>query len=757
MNVKLKVNSVFGDPPAIAQVALDVPIAPWFDYRIGRDLQGCLAPGVWVRVPWASGQRVGIVVGLSSQTDIEPDRLREVTGVLEQAPIAPENWLALLRFGAGYYHRGVGELGLLAVPRTLRSPPAPKARQNAFARARSAWGRPSARRALAAAGGGLEGPSGAYEPPAAAAASTVPTAPTSPTVPIAPAAPIVPIAPTPQVSSRQDGLPLGADQQWVLDALVGGDGFAVWLLHGVTGSGKTEVYLRWFEAILARRAGAQVLLMVPEIALTPQLAGLVARRFPPEAVAVLHSNLTEAERARAWLAAAEGRVRVVIGTRLAVLTPLPGLAAIVVDEEHDASYRQQDGLHYSARDLAVAAASLAKVPVLLGSATPSLESWHAARRGKYRLLRMPKRIGGGALPTLSLIDMRAFRTRAALAPAAIEAIGATLARGEQALVFINRRGYAPVLTCEACGWLSDCPNCSAWRVLHQRAQAPAAARNAGPPARYQLVCHHCGVDAPVPPACPSCGNIGLSGLGRGTQRLEEELAERFPDSRIARLDRDVARRRGAAQAVITAVHEGEVDLLVGTQMLAKGHDFRRLSLVVVVDGDAGLYSADFRASERLFATLMQVAGRAGRDALASRVLVQTRFPDHPLFACLLRHDYDGFADTLLAERREAGMPPFGHQALLRAEAATIGEALEFLRLARDIGEQCLAETPSDEIVLFDAVPLSMARLKGREREQLLVESRDRRALHGFVEAWGAAQRGQRTRAPWQQGNDPPEN
>ena len=704
-------NSGFDGESPIVRIALDVPIAPWFDYRIGESIPGGLRRGDWVEVPWGAGRRVGLVMGLSATSEIEPQRLREVCRRLDEAPECPSQWLALIDFAAGYYHRGFGELALAAVPKTLRTPASPRARSSPFARAR-----------------------GRLQPPAKPEPDPQPS-------PHGPA----------EVSARSASTySLSVDQERVLAQLSEAHGFGVMLLHGVTGSGKTEVYLRWFESLFERDPRAQVLLLVPEIALTPQLASLVMRRFPPDRVAVLHSGLGEAERARAWLAAVEARARLVIGTRLAVLTPLPGLSAIVVDEEHDSSYRQQDGLHYSARDLAVAAARAANIPVLLASATPSIESWYAARRGRYRLLEMPARVGAGALPQLCLIDIRGVRGDLALSPAAQAAIGQTLSRGEQALVFINRRGYAPVLGCEACNWLSACDQCSAWRVLHR--QRPGAA----PSRAYRLVCHHCGGAAPVPRACPQCGNLGLSGLGRGTQRLEEELAERFPGARLARLDRDVASRKGAAQAVIAAVHAGEVDLLVGTQMLAKGHDFSRLSLVVVVDGDAGLFSADFRAPEKLFGTLMQVAGRAGRDIASSQVLVQTRYPEHPLFAYLQRHDYAGFADTQLADRRGAAMPPFSHQALLRADAPLIAQALSFLGEAKAQAEAVLATLSDSSVHVFDPVPMPLARLKGRERAQLLIESPQRPALHAFIAIWLTKLDTVKTRARWALEVDPAE-
>jgi len=695
------VNSETGSPPRIARVALDVPIAPWFDYRVSSNWTGPLAVGDWVIVPWGKGRRVGILIGLCSHTEIAPERLRDVDARIADAPALPDYWLELLKFASTYYHRGLGEIALPPIPKAFRTPP------------RIACGRSRFSVCLA--------PS------------------------------VVPVA----RPSRPEGPDLSLAQRAALDGLSALSGFSVSLIHGVTGSGKTEVYLRWFESVLARDDHAQLLLMVPEIALTPQLAGLVERRFCDQQVVVLHSAMAASQRGRAWLAAARGQARVVIGTRLSVLTPLPGLAGIVVDEEHDPSYRQQDGVHYSARDLAIAAARFADVPVLLGSATPSLETWRAARRGRYRMLSMPERIGEPLLPAIEMVDLRKDRTaaRQALSARSLEAVETTLAAGDQALIFINRRGYAPVISCEGCGWVSRCDHCSAWRVLHRlsgREVAPDSARRGA----YRLQCHHCGQSLAPPRACPACGNVGLAPLGRGTQRLEEELAERFPSHVVARLDRDVAQRRGAAQEVIEAFHEGSVQLLVGTQMLAKGHDFRRLALVVVADGDAGLFSADFRAPERLFATLMQVAGRAGRDARASRVLIQTRFPDHPLFAHLRRHDYTGFADQLLAERRDAGMPPFSYQALLRADAETLEPAIEWLERARAAGLALIGSEPDPQI--FDPVPMSMQRLKGRERAQLLVEARSRAALHRFLEAWLAELRGAPTRIGWHLEVDPAE-
>jgi len=688
------VSAALGGSERYVQVLLDVPLPGPFDYRLTDEQAPLAQPGAWVVVPWGSGRRVGLVAAVTTDSAVDQERLKPVAQVLSQAPLLPTEWFEFLQFVSTYYHRPLGEVALPALPKLLRTPPSPRARGSVFQRARR-WT-------------GLS-----EETPAALAPDAAPD----------------PGAPDERASdaASRAGPPLNDAQADALRTLQAQSGYACFLLHGVTGSGKTEVYLHWLAQRLAADPRAQALLLVPEIGLTPQLVGQLQTRFRDLPIAILHSDLPDAQRAAHWLAAVEGRARLIVGTRLAVLTPMPHLAAIVVDEEHDGSYKQQEGVRYSARDLAIALASRRGIPVVLGSATPSLESWLAARRGRYRLLSLPGRARGGPWPTLRRIDPRRKTLEHGLAPETKEAITHTLARGEQALVFMNRRGFAPVLTCEACGWLSACDHCAAFRVLHRQ---PGGRGRGG----YALLCHHCGAQSRVPAACPGCGNIDLSPLGRGTQRLEEGLQALFPEARIARLDRDVARHRGAARAVIDAAHRGEVDLLVGTQMLAKGHDFQRLSCVVVVDADSGLYSADFRAPERLFAVLMQVAGRAGRSGLRSEVIVQTRFAHHPLFDALARHDYERFANALLGERQAAVLPPFMHQALVRAEAAQLERALDFLGRAREAADTLPGELAAG-VSVFDPVPMPMARLAGKERAQLLLESASRRALHAFLDAW----------------------
>ncbi|HSO06497.1 MAG TPA: primosomal protein N', partial [Pelomicrobium sp.] len=430
-----------------------------------------------------------------------------------------------------------------------------------------------------------------------------------------------------------------------------------------------------------------------------------------------HSGVAEAGRARNWLRALRGEADIVLGTRLAVFTAMPRLGLVVVDEEHDESFKQQEGLRYSARDLAVFRARRAGVPVVLGSATPSLETFVNAQRQRYRRLALPRRaLGGGRLPELRIVDMRPFPAATLISEPLRAALADRLGRAEQSLVFLNRRGYAPVLTCFACGWTSDCPRCAAKRVLHS--------------AERRLRCHHCGSGQPVPAACPGCGNQDLRPLGHGTQRLEAVLRDIFPAARLLRVDSDTARARGAWAAMREAIHRRDVDLLLGTQMLAKGHDFPAVTLVGIVDPDGALFSADFRASERLFAQLMQVAGRAGRADMPGEVLVQTRFPHHPLFHALATHSYERFAEVLLAERRAAGFPPFVHQALLRAEAPAIDACLAFLQAAAAAGAGIEAR-----VTIYDPVPAAMPKREGKARAQLLVQSARRPSLQRFIAAW----------------------
>ena len=700
--------------PSILQVALDTPLHRLFDYRLPDGI-GDVAAGSLVEVPFGRSRQVGVALGTSDHSTLDAGKLRDVIRVLDDRPAIAADILRLARFCADYYHHPLGAILLATLPPRLRNA-TPFAADASWLVATAA-GRdatpPARARALRALLDAVrEAPLTrehvrAHKQGRHAAALVA--AGWAAWSRVAPAGEAPPTAAAP---------PGTAEQEAALATLLPALGtFGVHLVHGVTGSGKTELYLRLIDAVLAERR--QALVLVPEIALTPQLEQHFRRRFPGRRVNTLHSGLGEKARAEHWLGAPDADV--LLGTRLAVFAPLPRLGLVVVDEEHDASFKQQDGLRYSARDVAVARGKQAGVPVVLGSATPSLESYAQAIAGRYRLLELKTRaVSQARLPEIELVDLRHLPVENGLARPAVEALAATLARGEQSLVFINRRGYAPALYCPSCAWVSPCPHCSGRLVLHR-----AGARAARPP---RLKCHHCGHESRVPDACPDCGNPDLKALGQGTQRLEETLAALLPAARIRRIDRDTMRPRAWAE-LGDAVRAREVDILVGTQMLAKGHDFPDMTLALILDTDGALYSPDFRATERLFAQLMQVSGRAGRADKPGRVLIQTAFPDHPLFRYLQRHDTPGYARALLAERRRLELPPYTRQVLLRAEAPAMAAALAFLQRAAACAPAAAG------VSVFSPTPAPMARVARLERAQLLVQSASRQALQAFVRDW----------------------
>lgn len=659
------------------QVALDTPLNSCFDYRWEYQPGEEPAVGQLVLVPFARREVVGLIVAVKGETEVPADKLKDAIAVRSQLSPLPERWVALARFAADYYQRPLGEVALPGLPKNLRVP-----KTVALDRA--------------------------LKKLAKEASSHDPT---------------------------PSGMPvLNPAQQEAAGSIGGAQGFTPILLYGVTGSGKTEVYLQACAQVLAREQDAQILILVPEINLTPQLEGNIRARFPGVMLATLHSSLSEGERMLHWLAAHEGRARIVLGTRLAILSSLPNLKLIIIDEEHDPSYKQQEGLRYSARDLAVWRAHQLGIPIVLGSATPSLETWHHAQSGRYRKLELRERaVRDAVLPTVKLVDMERDRPKDGLTSALIAALRTRLDRGEQSLLFLNRRGYAPVICCDACGWISNCTRCTAFMVLHRP--------------EHRLRCHHCSLELRIPRHCPTCGNVDLQPLGRGTQRVEEGLQAMFPEARILRIDADSTRLKGSAQAAFDTVHRGEVDILVGTQMVAKGHDFKKLTLVGILNPDTALFSQDYRASERLFAQLMQVAGRAGRAGAASEVLVQTRYASHPLYGAVVRHDYDRFAGSLLEERRQAGLPPFMYQALLRAEAPELANAIAFLEAARD-------SLVWDAVMINDPIPMTMTRVHNVDRAQLLVESSSRPALQAFLREWVEILRGMKSRVRWSLEVDP---
>ncbi|HNZ90935.1 MAG TPA: primosomal protein N', partial [Acidovorax sp.] len=650
-----------------------------------------LAPGTLVRVPLGAREVLGVVWDADAATGELPEgaTLRAIAGVLEGVAPLDRPWRRLVAFAARYYQRALGEVALAALPPQLRD-----LRPEQLARR--------------------------LRRPAKAVGDT---------------------------SDRIENIALTAEQESARARIASEKG--PFLLFGSTGSGKTEVYLRCVQEMLEADPAAQALVMVPEINLTPQLeerfVGRFAPRFGPGAVVSLHSGMTNPQRLKSWLAAHSGSARIVLGTRMAVFASLPGLQLIVVDEEHDPSYKQQEGARYSARDLAIWRGREQGAKVLLGSATPSLESWHASRPptpedpegGRYVRLHMPSRIGAGALARVRRVDMNQQPRRTVFSAPLLAAITERVARGEQSMVLLNRRGYAPVLHCVDCGWKSDCPHCSAHQVFHKTDRS--------------LRCHHCGFAVRVPHHCPSCGSPDIHPMGRGTEQLEEQLGALLrnvqrPDgepARIARIDADTTRAKGALEAQLAQVHAGEVDVLVGTQMIAKGHDFRRITLVAAVQPDGALFSSDFRAPERLFALLMQAAGRAGRDAayMAAQgqpceMWVQSFHPQHAVYEALRKHDYEAFAAQQLKEREEAAMPPFSYQALVRADARTQEVAQGFLTAATAAAHAAqLPGLPDGTVILFPPVPLTIQRVANVERAQMLMESSSRAALQRFLAAW----------------------
>ncbi|KQN73343.1 primosomal protein N' [Duganella sp. Leaf61] len=670
-------------PHCILRIALDTPLNAVFDYRWHCEADARPQVGQLALVQFGSREVTGLIVEVADQTDVPEAKLKDALAVRSQlSPLSPQ-WLALAGFAADYYQRPLGEVALPGLPKNLR---------------------------------------------------------VSTTVALDRAIKKLAKNEAPHDATPANPPPLNAQQQEAADAIGGATGFTPTLLYGVTGSGKTEVYLQACDQVLTRELDAQILILVPEINLTPQLEGNIRARFPGVMLATLHSSLSEGERMLHWLAAHQGRARIVLGTRLAILASLPNLKLIVIDEEHDPSYKQQEGLRYSARDLAVWRAWQLQIPIVLGSATPSLESWHHAQSGRYRKLELRERaVKNAVLPQVKLLDMERDKPQDGLTSQLVAALKLRMERGEQSLLFLNRRGYAPVICCESCGWISECTRCTSFMVLHR-------------PER-RLRCHHCSLELRIPRHCPTCGNVDLQPLGRGTQRVEEGLQALFPEARVLRIDADSTRKKGSAQEAFDTVHRGEVDILIGTQMVAKGHDFKKLTLVGILNPDTALFSQDYRASERLFAQLMQVAGRAGRagrteNGSQSEVLIQTRYPQHPLYGAVVNHDYDHFATALLEERAQAALPPYLFQALLRAEARELATALEFLTIARD----CLAHP---NITINDPIPMTMTRVHNVDRAQLLIESPSRPQLQAFLKQWMDMLRSMKTsRVKWSLEVDP---
>jgi primosomal protein N' (replication factor Y) len=705
----------------IACVELDVPIAGPFDYEIGL---ADVFVGSIVVVPFGRRRVVGVVVGLADSSVVEKSRIRKIERVLPVEPL-PALTLSLAAFCADYYRHRLGQALSVVLPTKLRKPD--------FGIRTLLWGYALVANRAAELETSIpsraKGQQRLYQALANQAGLDAVQARV-----IFKGAPRVLRDWTDRgwvdkqaaglkqsVADKVQGEPptlaptLTEEQHQAVDRIGATLGrYVPWVLLGVTGSGKTEVYLSLIERVAAE--GLQTLVLVPEINLTPQLVARVQGRFPHLDVVSLHSGLAEGERLARWERARSGQAEIVLGTRLAVFTPLPKLGLVIVDEEHDSSFKQNEGLRYHARDLAIFVANSVGVPVVLGSATPSLETYSNAIEGRYQRADLSVRPAAKA-PSVRFVDTRGERIEHGVSQTALTAIARCIEHGEQCLVYINRRGFAPVLVCHACGWMAECRRCSARLTLHSRSAS--------------LKCHYCGHEESVTHTCPECGNQDLRGLGQGTQRVEEALCSRFPSARILRVDSDSTRRRGSFAAMRERIHLEKVDILVGTQMLAKGHDFPKLTLVVVLGADHALYSSDFRAGERLFQQLMQVSGRAGRADLPGHVLVQTEFPQHPIYASLAGNDFAAFADSLLKERRSAGFPPYVFQAILRAEAHRESDMWSYLKGAAHKA----SGTADNSITLYDPVPSPVSRIAGRFRGQLLIQASSRPSLRRFLSRW----------------------
>ena len=693
----------------LISVAVPVPLYRSFDYRIDAGRAAQARPGLRVRVPFGRRKLQGVIVRAAFEAAGDGQDYRPLDALLDAEPLLPAELVSLCEWAAEYYRHPIGEVFTAALPGRLKHGEAPQ------------WAAPEVWQ-LSAAGRAALDTLPARAAAQRAALQALLAGPQSAADWAVPAAmrrrlgelgwveAIAADAAAPTVAS---GPALTAEQAAALAALdeAAQAGFAVSLLEGVTGSGKTELYLRRIAAVLA--AGGQALVLVPEISLTPQLQARLTERFGSRVFA-FHSGMSEREREDSWLAARAGYAQVVIGTRSAIFVPFAKLGLIVVDEEHDASFKQQDHFRYSARDLAVVRAQRLRAELILGSATPSLESLFNARAGRYRHVRLDHRVHAAPPPKLGVIDVRGQHLEHGLSAPLLQALDRCLERGDQALLFINRRGYAPMLLCHSCGWRAACTHCDARLTLHR--------------GRNRLICHHCGAQQPAPRECPSCGAAELMPLGQGTERIEQALANRYPRQRVERIDSDRIQKRSELQTLLADIRARRIDVLVGTQILAKGHDFPNLAMVGIVSADQALYGADFRAIERMGQLVTQVAGRAGRSGGAGEVWLQTHEPDHPLLQTLVRDGYRALTDALLAEREMALLPPYTHLALLRAESQQPALAMRFLVAARQLYQ------PFMQVEAMEPIPSGMERRAGYSRAQLLLQAKSRAALQQALAA-----------------------
>lgn len=698
----------------VLQVAIDIPLAQLFDYRLPDGWQETVAPGSRVMVPFGSRSRIGVVVSTADSSNFDPAKLKAADAILDPEPLISAQDLQLLEWASRYYHHPIGEVMATAFPVALRQGKPALLQHQPWIRL-SEIGRNIDLQQLRRAAKQqalLQQLQATDAPVIASELSQQKTALqalldkgllercTAPSV-------------APQHSSRPSPLLANDEQQAAIGAVIDDlGGFSVSLLLGVTGSGKTEVYMQIIAEALRRNL--QVLVLLPEITLTPQLEQRFRQRFRVPIVCS-HSKLNDSERLQAWLAMQQGQSAILLGTRSALFTPLARPGLIILDEEHDSSFKQQEGFRFSCRDVAIARGKMLNIPVLLGSATPSLETLFNARQQRYRLLLLSTRAGNAVDPLFQVLDIRNKSMQAGLSETLIAAIRATLEQGQQVLLFLNRRGFAPVQICHGCGWVARCRRCDANLVIHAGARC--------------LRCHHCGSEQVLTTQCPSCLTGELQAVGLGTERIEQTLSSLFPERSVIRLDRDTTQRKGSLENYLDQIHQGHADIILGTQMLAKGHHFPEVTLVAILDIDSGLFSIDYRAGERLAQMISQVAGRAGRADKPGRVILQTRQPQHPLLTTLLDKGYSAFAELALQERQQAGLPPFSHQALFRVHATTAQAPQQFLLAMQKL----IAQHNGDGVSVLGPVSAPMARRAGQFRFQLLLQSPQRKALHQLLD------------------------
>ncbi len=698
----------------ILSVAVPIPLNRLFDYLPPDDCTlEQLQPGVRVKVPFGKNTKIAVLLALKPDSDIDTSKLKKADSIVDTSPLLSTKDMELLFWARTYYHHPIGDVFLSAFPTTLRKGKSSELKLSPYFLLTEVGKNideltlKNAPKQLALLKL-LKGQTQAISSQEIANYFKLWRAPLKALIEKNYAIETNQPNTNKDLITRQPALKANSEQQSAIDTVIADlDKFTVHLLEGVTGSGKTEVYLQIIQQVLSN--GSQVLVLLPEITLTPQLEARFKQRFSV-ATETYHSQQNETQRLNAWLNMQQGNSSILLGTRSALLTPLPRPGLIILDEEHDTSFKQQEGFRFSARDVAIVRAKMLNIPVILGSATPSLESLYNVQKKRYQLLKLPKRAGVAVPPSLSLLDIRNQVLQEGLSPSLIRDINKTLAKNEQVLLFLNRRGFAPTLICHSCGWVAQCSRCDANLVVHYRQQ--------------KLRCHHCNSEQPLPHQCSACKSDELKPLGLGTERVENALHGLFPQKKIVRLDRDSTQRKGVLEQHLEAINQGQVDIILGTQMLAKGHHFPNVTLVVLLDVDSGLFSIDFHAAERLAQLIIQVSGRAGRATKKGRVIMQTRQPEHPLLNTLIHQGYQAFAEAALTERKQAGLPPYSYQALLRANAHEQQPPLDFLQAIAELINQ-----HDNQTLALGPVPAPMAKRVGQFRYQLLLQHAQRKQLH----------------------------